>query len=71
MQTDDGISGEEMTVMFATRWIDAEKLLRKVIELHRHGFVMDGVLADDIRTFLGDAPLVPRNTTTDTTKHEN
>ena len=64
MDDDRKTSGEDslaetMTRMFATNWIEATKLLRKVLEAHDHGFVLDGDLVNDIRIFLGDASLIP------------
>jgi len=45
---------EVLMKTFATNWIAAIKLLRRVMESHDQGFVMDGELAAQIREFIGD-----------------
>lgn len=47
---------------FAVNWVGAMKLLRRVIESHDQGFVLDGELVDDIRVALGDSALVHAST---------
>ena len=47
---------------FAVNWVGAMKLLRRVIEYHDQGFVLDGDLVADIRVALGDSALIPAST---------
>ena len=42
---------------FAVNWVGSMKLLRRVIESHDQGFVLDGDLVSEIRVALGDSAL--------------